>query len=84
VESSANLLHRVMSRLALSDRFAHGRTTDRRFWSKADMAPMSRAYRSGAFDPNPKSRALKARSAALSCHTKVCYPFGSKHGRYLQ
>ena len=26
---------------------------------------------------------MKCRSAAVSCHTEVCYPFCRKHGRHL-
>jgi ABC-type uncharacterized transport system substrate-binding protein len=34
------------------------------------------------FDPDPTQAGSKSRSAAVSCLTEVCYPFGWKHGRH--
>src|SRR5262249_8026795 len=34
------------------------------------------------FAPDPTSGELKSRSAAVSCRTEVCYPFGRKHGKH--
>jgi len=52
------------------------------FWGKADVgcepAPMVLA----ASDPKRTSGGSKSRSAAVSCGTEVCYPFGGKHGRH--
>src|SRR5882724_4182935 len=33
------------------------------------------------FDPERSSARVKSRSAAVSCRSKVCYPYGRKHGR---
>jgi hypothetical protein len=33
-------------------------------------------------DPDPTQAGSKSRSAAVSCRTEVCYPFGWKHERH--
>jgi hypothetical protein len=35
-----------------------------------------------ASDPDPTQAGSKSRSAAFSCRTEVCYPFGRKHERH--
>jgi hypothetical protein len=52
-------------------RSRHGSTTSTR----------SRNSTGRRIDPRPMVTGLKSRSAAVSCRTEVCYPYGWKHGR---
>src|SRR5262245_60195475 len=49
---------------------------------EADMRDRVTSTSSVAIDPQLTWAGLKSRSAAVSCHTEVCYPFGRKHERY--
>jgi len=50
------------------------------YWGKTGQHLLAMSL--SQFDPDPTSGELKSRSAAVSCRTEVCYPFGRKHGKH--
>jgi hypothetical protein len=51
-----------------------------RFWGSPDMADYPPWLVYDANDPSATLAESKSRSAAVSCRTEVCYPFGSMGG----